>query len=215
VLGSGENPRELRDFKMQRGMESRVGLMRVNQTRGVSMGRITDVGLVSPHDILWNHYEDRRVQVTRQDTAALCWPQRGIRARSDTSSEGPLTGLRPHGGRQPDRSWSRHVPRRPVKLHGTWPQDQQPPGRTTNPGTSTETNKTSVRKGTRRSPMQTHETSLVSGATVVGMTSGVCQGQRCLPAGVPGVSMALGKEDRHQPKGRLRQQLAGNSTEES
>jgi hypothetical protein len=31
---------------------------------------------------------------------------------------------------------------------------------------------------------------------VVGMTSGVCQGQRCLPAGVPGVSTASSKEDR-------------------
>jgi hypothetical protein len=65
-----------------------------------------------------------------------------------------------------------------------------------NPGTSTEMNKTSARKGTRRSPMQTHETLPVSGASVVGMTSGVCQGQRCLPAVVPGVSTVLGKEDR-------------------
>jgi hypothetical protein len=47
------------------------------------------------------------------------------------------------------------------------------------------------------------------------MTSGVCQGQRCLPAGVPGVSTALSQEDRLCPKGRLRQQPAGDSTEES
>jgi hypothetical protein len=51
--------------------------------------------------------------------------------------------------------------------------------------------RTSTRNRTRRSPMLTHETSPVSGASVVGMTSGVCQGQRCLPADVPGVSTAL------------------------
>jgi hypothetical protein len=38
---------------------------------------------------------------------------------------------------------------------------------------------------------------------VVGMTSGVCKGQRCLPAGVPGVSTALGKEDRLCASSRL------------
>jgi hypothetical protein len=51
--------------------------------------------------------------------------------------------------------------------------------------------------------------------TVVGMTSGVCQGQRCLPAGVPGISTALSREDWLWSKGRLRQQPAGDSTEES
>jgi hypothetical protein len=50
---------------------------------------------------------------------------------------------------------------------------------------------------------------------VVGMTSKVGQGQRCLPADVPGISTALCQEDRLCPKGRLRQQPAGNSTEES
>jgi hypothetical protein len=50
---------------------------------------------------------------------------------------------------------------------------------------------------------------------VVGTTSGVCQGQRYLPAGVPGISTALSQEDRLCPKGRLRQQPAGDSTEES
>jgi hypothetical protein len=44
--------------------------------------------------------------------------------------------------------------------------------------------------------MQTHETLPILGASVVGMTLGVCQGQRCLPAGIPGISTALGKEDR-------------------
>jgi hypothetical protein len=52
-------------------------------------------------------------------------------------------------------------------------------------------------------------------APIVGMTSGACQGPCYLPAGVPGISTVLGREDRLCPKGRLRQQPAGDSTEES
>jgi hypothetical protein len=74
---------------------------------------------------------------------------------------------------------------------------------------------TSARNRTRRRPMLTHETSPVLGASVVGMTSGVCQGQRCLPAGVLGISTVLSQEDRLHPKGRLRQQPTGDSTAES
>jgi hypothetical protein len=76
-------------------------------------------------------------------------------------------------------------------------------------------NKTRARKRTRQSPMQTHETSPVLGASVMGMTYGACQGPCYLPAGVLGISMALGREDRLCPKGRLRQQPADDSTEES
>jgi hypothetical protein len=49
----------------------------------------------------------------------------------------------------------------------------------------------------------------------MGMTYGACQGPSYLPAGVPGVSTVLEREDRLRPKGRLRQQPAGDSTEES
>jgi hypothetical protein len=63
--------------------------------------------------------------------------------------------------------------------------------------------------------MLTHETSPVLGASVMGMTYGACQGPSNMPAGVPGVSTALAQEDRLRPKGRLRQQPAGDSTEES
>jgi hypothetical protein len=49
----------------------------------------------------------------------------------------------------------------------------------------------------------------------MGMTNGACHGPSYLPAGIPGVSTALGREDRLHPKGRLRQQSASNSTEES
>jgi hypothetical protein len=117
--------------------------------------------------------------------------------------------------RQPGWMQCRHVPRWPTTLREAKPQDRWSPSRTTNPRTSMEMNKTLARKGTRRSPMQAHETSPVSGASVVGMTSGVCQGQCSLSAGVPGVSMASSRKDRLQLKGWLRQQPAGDSTEES
>jgi hypothetical protein len=42
--------------------------MRVNHTCSISMGHITDASLISSRDVLWNHYGDRRVKVTRQDT---------------------------------------------------------------------------------------------------------------------------------------------------
>jgi hypothetical protein len=113
------------------------------------------------------------------------------------------TGSRPPGSRQPDRTWSRHVSRRSEEFHETWPRSQQPPDRTKNPGTSTEMNKTSARKRTRQSPMQTHETPPVLGASVVWMTYGACQGPCYLSAGVPGISTALGREDRLRPKGQL------------
>jgi hypothetical protein len=50
---------------------------------------------------------------------------------------------------------------------------------------------------------------------VMGMTSWVGQGQSHLPADVSGISTALSQEDRLRPKDRLRQQPAGNFTEES
>jgi hypothetical protein len=74
---------------------------------------------------------------------------------------------------------------------------------------------TSARNRTRQSPMLTHETSPVSGASVVGMTSRVGQGQSRLPADVPGISKALSQEDRLRPKDRLHQQPASDSSEES
>jgi hypothetical protein len=59
---------------------------------------------------------------------------------------------------------------------------------------------TSARNRTRRSPMLTHETSPVLGASVMGMTIWVGQGQSHLPADVPGITMALGQRGRLQPK---------------
>jgi hypothetical protein len=73
---------------------------------------------------------------------------------------------------------------------------------------------TSVRNRTRRSPMLTHETSPVSGASVMGMTTRVGQGQSHLPADVPGISMALGQRGQLHLNGWLCQQPAGDFTEE-
>jgi hypothetical protein len=72
-----------------------------------------------------------------------------------------------------------------------------------NPRTSTKTSKSLARRGTRRSPMLAHETSPVSGASVMGITYGGCNVLSYLPAGVPGVSTARRQEDRLRLEGRL------------
>jgi hypothetical protein len=63
--------------------------------------------------------------------------------------------------------------------------------------------------------MLAHETSPVLGASVMGMTYGVHHGPSNMPAGVPGVPTASAREDRLRPRGRLRQQPAGDSAEEN
>jgi hypothetical protein len=63
--------------------------------------------------------------------------------------------------------------------------------------------------------MLTHETSPVSGASVMGMTIRVGQGQSHLPADVTGICTVLRQEGRLRPKDQLRQQRAGDFTEES
>jgi hypothetical protein len=76
--------------------------MRINLTRGVSMGHSADASLILSHDVSWNHYGSRRVKVTRRDTDALHRPQRGIKTRSGASSEGVAhrlaTAKRPPAG---------------------------------------------------------------------------------------------------------------------
>jgi hypothetical protein len=49
----------------------------------------------------------------------------------------------------------------------------------------------------------------------MGMTIGAYHGPSNMPAGVPGVPAASAREDRLRPESRLRQQPAGDSTEES
>jgi hypothetical protein len=108
-------------------MKSRASLMRIDgsaQMRGVLMGRFVDAIGATPCDVSWDHYGGFKVQAMRRCTAALRRPQHGIRTRSGTSSEGPRAGKRLHGSRQPDQSWSRHIPRRPVTLCETGSQDR-------------------------------------------------------------------------------------------
>jgi hypothetical protein len=62
--------------------------------------------------------------------------------------------------------------------------------------------------------MLAHETSPVSGASVMGMTYGACHVPSYLSAGIPGVPAARRQEDRLRPEGRLCQQPAGDSTME-
>jgi hypothetical protein len=63
---------------------------------------------------------------------------------------------------------------------------------------------TLVRNRTHRSPMLSHETSPVLGASVVGMTIWVGKGQSYLSADVPGITSTSGRRGWLQPKGRLR-----------
>jgi hypothetical protein len=66
------------------------------------MGHVVDASLILSRDVLWNHYGGRRVKMTRQDAGALRRPQRGIKTRSGTSSEG---GSAPAYDRQAAASW--------------------------------------------------------------------------------------------------------------
>jgi hypothetical protein len=178
-------------------------------------GRVTDACQATPHDIPQNHYGDRRVQATGRYTAALrpvtAWVQdpkwfkfRGA-GRRLAAAEQPKDGLI-------------------LELARLETADDTPQGLTSRPmifGPDEESWDfdgsvlASAMNRIRQSPMLTHDTSPVSGASVVGMTSRVGQGQSRLPADVPGISTALSHEDRLRPKDRLRQQPADDSTEES
>jgi hypothetical protein len=67
------------------------------------MGQITDICQSTQHDDLGSNYDgDSEVKMTRQDIAALRWPQRGSETRSNASFKGLHTGSRLHNDRQPD-----------------------------------------------------------------------------------------------------------------
>jgi hypothetical protein len=178
-------------LKGWQGVKSRAGLMRINRARGVSMGHITDASHISSRDVVWNHYGDRRVKVTRQDAAALRWLRCRDGTRSGTSSKGAAYRLAT--ARQP-LAGSGLEPAR-LEMAGGVPRDlaSKPANSRSDDGSwDFDGNKlTLARIRTHQSPMQTHETSPVSGASVVGMTYGACQGPSYLPAGVPGVSTAI------------------------
>jgi hypothetical protein len=62
---------------------------------------------------------------------------------------------------------------------------------------------TSAKNRTRRSPMLPHDTSPVSGASVMGMNIWVGQGQSHLPADVRGITATSGQGGRLRPRSRL------------
>jgi hypothetical protein len=89
--------------------------MRLNHTRGTSMGRVADTSLISLHDVYRNHCGGRRVKVTRRainywrTASAAAWEQ-------DPKRNKFQGGSTPACGRQPGRIWNWLVPRRPKEL---------------------------------------------------------------------------------------------------
>jgi hypothetical protein len=180
------------------------------------MGHVADTCQITSHDDLGsNDGGDSEVKMTRLVTSALRRPRCRIKTRSGASPKEaarwlascrePVSRIGPGAGTSQD-GWRGHA----------WFsfETSKPPDSVENPGTSTKMSKSSARRGTCRSPKLAHETSPVSGASVVGVTYGGCHMPSYLPAGVPGVSMARRQEDRLRLEGRLCQQPAGNSTEE-
>jgi hypothetical protein len=119
---------------------------------------------------------------------------------SPRGNELPGSGV-PAYSRQPDHHRSQFVPRRSGKLRKAQLRRLDRPSRAGGPGTSMKTSKTSAKRRTRRSPMLAHETSLVSGASVVGMTLGAYHEPGNMPAGVPGNPTASARGDRLHPAG--------------
>jgi hypothetical protein len=170
-----------------------------------------DARQATPCDVSRRYCGDHKVQATGRYTAALgpvaAWVQtpkqfkfRGARRRL-AAAEQPKAGpaLEPA---HPEMAGD--TPRSLTSRPTTFEPDE---GSRDFDGRES----TSARNRTRRSPMLTHETSPISGASVVGMTIRVGQGQNPLPADVPGISTALGQKGRLRPKGQLRQQPAGDS----
>jgi hypothetical protein len=135
-------------------------------------------------------------------------------------------GTRPEAAQVPRR---RHAGSRPPAGLGLEPKRLETAGRTphslaSKPATSRpnqeswdfDENKQDFReKKNPPKPHASHETSPVSGASVVGMTYGAYHGPSNMPADVPGIPTASTREDRLRPKGQLRQQPACDSAEES
>jgi hypothetical protein len=156
------------------------------------MRRDVDACQATPCDVSRRYCGDHKVQATGRYTATLgpvaAWVQtpkqfkfRGARRRPAAAEQpkaGPaLEPARPEmAGDTPWSLTSRLMTSEPDE--GSWDFD----GRES----------TLARNRTHRSPMLTHETSPVSGASVVGMTIRVGQGQNPLPADVPGISTVLG-----------------------
>jgi hypothetical protein len=129
------------------------------------MGRVADVCRPTPHDDLRSYGEgDSEVKVTRLVTGTLRRPLRGSEIRSGASSQEASRRLVVRRFAAPSRAITRAGSSRDGQ------RNFARPGRAGGPGTSTRTSETSAKRRTRRSPMLSHETSPVSGASVVGMT---------------------------------------------
>jgi hypothetical protein len=140
------------------------------------MGHIIDVSSVAPRDVPRNHYDDRRVPAIGRYTAALrpvaAWVQDPKRFKFRGAGRRLAAAEQPKAG-------SVLEPARPEMADDT-PQGLTSRSTTSKPGEESwdfDGNVvTSARNRTRRSPMPTHETLPVSGASIVGMTSRVGQG---------------------------------------
>jgi hypothetical protein len=171
-----------------------------------------DAHQATPHEVSRSYYGDHKVRTMRHYAAAFkpvaVWVQttRWFKTRG--------AGRQLAAMRQPPAG-SVLEPAHLETADDT-PQDLTPRPATSEPNEKSwdfdERELASARNRTRRSPMLTHETSPVLGASVVGMTIRVGQGQSHLPADVPGISTTLGQKGRLRPKGRLCQQPAGDST---
>jgi hypothetical protein len=175
-------------------------------------GHVADASRAAPHDVSGNHYDDHKVQATGRYTVTF----RPVAAWDHTPKRFKFQGARHRlaAAEQP-RAGSDLEPVRP-ETAGKILRDLTIRTMTSKPDEGSwdfdGCESTSVRNRTRQSPIVTHETLPVPGASVMGMTIWVGQGQYSLSADVPGITTALGQRGRLQSKGRLRQQPAGDFT---
>jgi hypothetical protein len=134
------------------------------------MGRVADVCRPTSHDDSRSYDGgDSEVKVTRLATGALRRPPRGNETQSGASSQEAACRLAA-ASRAATGAGSSRDGRENSTKPGLDDQSQQASRPMETPGTSTKASKTSARGRTRQSPMLAHETSPVSGASVVGMT---------------------------------------------
>jgi hypothetical protein len=129
------------------------------------MGHIADICQPTSHDDSRSYGEgDSEVKVIRLATGALRRPPHGNEARGSAI---PQEAARRFA--TPSRATARAGSSRDGRESSAGSSLDRP-SPTGNLGTSMRTSKTSAKRRTRRSPMLAHETSPVSGASVVGMT---------------------------------------------
>jgi hypothetical protein len=138
------------------------------------MGHVVDTCQITSHDDLGSYDGvDSEIKMMRLVTSALRRPWCRSKTRSGASPEEAAHRL---ANRREPASWTglETGTSRDGRRGNAWFsfKTSKPPDPVENPGTSTKTSKSSARRGTHRSPMLAHETSPVSGASVVGMLMG-------------------------------------------